>query len=297
MKKAIGVDIGGTKVAAAIVYEDGQFDHLIELPSDITTAESMFNVVYKAISTVLKSSQLTISDIEGIGMGVPGKVDADKGVAVFQNNLPWSNFPIVARIKQAFNIDNVKIDNDVKVAAYAEYSLADMAEDDMFGYITISTGIACTNILNHQIIRGCGFSGEIGFLPVPTSQGLKSIEQATSGPGIQKYAAEIYREPDITTKEVFARWKAGDLKAEGIMTQSATGTAIGIYAMVCLLDPKKIVLGGSVAVKNPEYIQLIKKTLKGMMHAEQYHILDNICVSKLDRDNGIVGAGLIGFRQ
>ena len=293
MKQSIGIDIGGTKVAIAIINEAGEIKHRIEFPSDVSSAEALFASVVAGIEQVLVEANLTIEKLAGIGLGIPGKVDAVNGVAVYQNNIPWQGFPIVQRLSEQFGITHIRVDNDVKVAAYAEYRLAKLEPQDMFGYLTISTGIACANIVNDQVIRGSGFSGEIGFLPVPSSSGLRSLEAVAAGPGIAKYAQMLYQDSTLTTKEVFQRYLQGELKAVAAIDQSVTGIAVGLFSMICLLDPKLIVLGGSVALNNPFYVDRIKTTLEGLMHDEQKHILDNIKVSRLGSDNGIVGAGML----
>ena len=66
-----------------------------------------------------------------------------------------------------------------------------------------------------------------------------------------------------------------------------------LYAIICLLDPEYIVLGGSVALKNPQYIHAVKQRLAQYLHPEQEHILHNITLSKLDGHNGLIGAGLL----
>ncbi|MCW6661198.1 ROK family protein [Aerococcaceae bacterium NML201209] len=293
MKQAIGIDIGGTKVAIALISEKGEMNHRYEMKSNITSAEALFQSIVKGVHFVLGNANLTVQDIEGIGVGVPGKVDVENGVAVYQNNIPWHDFPVVERFKEALGVERVRIDNDVKVAAYAEYRLANLSPKDMFGYITISTGIACTNIINDQIIRGSGFSGEIGFLPVPSSVGLRPLEEVAAGPGIQAYARSLYQDDTLTTKDVFERYLEGEPKAIEAVNQSAMGVAVGIFSMICLVDPKAIVLGGSVALKNPFYVERIKSILNDLTHSEQKHVLERLTVSQLGSDNGIVGAGML----
>ena len=293
MKQAIGVDIGGTKIAAALIDGKGTIQHRVDVASDTRSAEHLFQTVVGAIQEVLRLADLTVEELSGIGVGLPGKVDALNGIAVFQNNLPWPNFPIVERLSQEFKQTAIAIDNDVKVAAYAEYRLAQLAPLDVFGYLTISTGIACTNIVNNQIIRGDGFSGEIGFLPVPSSTGLRSLETVCAGPGIQREARLLYDDETITTAQVFERAVQGDQIADQIVNQSAAGVAIGLFAMICLLDPKEIVVGGSVALKNPFYIERVKHVLESYAHAEQLHILPHIRLSELEGHNGLIGAGFL----
>ena len=88
MKKAIGIDIGGTKIAAGIITEKGELLKRTEVKSDPSDREKMFSRVVEAVELLLMESSLSITDIAGIGVGVPGKVDREKRIAVFQNNLP-----------------------------------------------------------------------------------------------------------------------------------------------------------------------------------------------------------------
>src|SRR5690606_8802793 len=137
MKHALGVDIGGTKIAAAIIDEDMNIYHRSEIPSDPTDKEKMFQQVVKVINNVLKDSQLDVQQLEGIGIGVPGILDRELGIALFQNNLPWKDFPITQRIKDTFSVDKVVIDNDVYMATYAEWSLHGANPNETFVYLTI----------------------------------------------------------------------------------------------------------------------------------------------------------------
>ncbi|WIK66211.1 ROK family protein [Globicatella sanguinis] len=288
---ALGIDIGGTKVAVAIVNRFGQIEYRHELPSDIKSSETLFQTVLSCIQKVLDESGLAITDFYGIGAGVPGKVDHNNGIAIFQNNIPWDNFPFVERIKNEFN-DEIKvvIDNDVKVAAYAEYATRHLPAEATFTYLTISTGIASTTIVNNTILRGSGFSGEIGFLPLKVNNQYIDLEKFAAGPGIQAAYPGVE-----STKEVFNLAYDGDEKAIAIIKSRAHAMAIGIYSIVCTLDPNMIVLGGSVAYNNPRFVDAIIEELRGIVIEEQSHILNDIVRSVLGSDNGIVGAGMLAF--
>ena len=281
MKQSIGVDIGGTKVAVAIINEKGEIVNRRQAPSEVESAETLFEQVVRLINEELNEHPFSIQEMEGIGIGLPGKVDVENGVAVFQNNIPWPNFPIVKRLQEVYGSIPVKIDNDVKVAAYAEYRLQNLTEKEMFAYVTLSTGIAATNIVHNEILRGAGFSGEIGFIPVHFFGQWMSLEEACSGVGIQKKAQELYQDTSVTTKDVFEKWRHGD------------GIASSLHTMICLLDPHVIVFGGSVSNYNPDYIELVKEILETRLHAEQKHVLKRTVTSTIKGDNGIIGAGLL----
>lgn len=290
---AIGVDIGGTKVAAGLVDNMGNVIDSLRVPSQVLNAESLFETVCSVIDELLKRHQLTIGDIKGIGVGLPGKVDVENGIAVFQNNIPWQQFPVVARLKEVYGDILIKIDNDVKVAAYAEYRLLNLKSNDMFGYITISTGIASTNIVNNTILRGSGFAGEIGFMPVQSFGQTSGLELACSGPAIASYGKQLYQDDTITTEQVFKRWRDNEPTAQKIIDNTISGLVTALHHMICLLDPKVIVLGGSVAVHNPDFVAKIVTVLKDSLHPEQYHILENIKVSQIEGNNGVIGSAFL----
>lgn len=293
MKKAIGIDVGGTKVAIAVIYEDGTMSNRLDFKTPNDDAEALFSEILRGITQLLQDTQTQIADYCGIGLGVPGKVDEKNGIAVFQNNIQWRNFPIVDRLKEIFPNTIVKIDNDVKVAAYAEYRILNLAVDEMLTYYTISTGIACTNIINNQIMRGAGFSGEVGLLQVSTANGLHRLEAVASGPTIENKGKSLYCDKTLTTADVFQKWKVGDFKATKIIEESIEALAKSIYAIICINDPKVITFGGSVSIHNPEFIEAIKVRLSDLLHPEQHHILGNIHISTLGGHNGIIGAGFL----
>ena len=99
MKQSIGVDIGGTKVAVAIINEKGEIVSRRQAPSEVESAETLFEQVVRLINEELNEHPFSIQEMEGIGIGLPGKVDVENGIAVFQNNIPWPNFPIVKRLQ------------------------------------------------------------------------------------------------------------------------------------------------------------------------------------------------------
>jgi glucokinase len=288
MKKAIGIDIGGTKIAVGIISESGELLYRSEVKSDPSDRENMFKQVVTAVEQVLDGT--SVSEIEGIGVGVPGKVDRENGIAVFQNNLPWQQFPIAARLREQFGAKPITIDNDVYMAAFAEWKAAQGKRNETFVYVTISTGISCSIIHNGSFFRGAGFAGELGLIPVLSKEGNERLEEVSAGPGIQKIAG-------IPTKDVFTGYLNGSQEHQSIIDEVTGHLAQGLYYISCLLDPHKMVFGGSVIVNNPFLLELIKGKLKIYQIPEQQHLLDQMSISTLAQNNGLVGAGLRVFER
>lgn len=298
MRKAVGIDIGGTKIAAGIISEYGELLNRTEVKSNTSDREKMFDGVVEALERVLAESTLSLADIDGIGVGVPGKVDRENGIAVFQNNLPWQQFPIVSRLQNKFSIERVIVDNDVYMAAFAEWKAAHVQMFETFVYMTISTGISCSIIHNGSFIRGAGFAGEVGLMPVRSMHVDKRnarLETVGAGPAIQELANKKLHLEHLSTKDVFAGYTKGKSEYQSIIDDLADSLAQGLYAVSCLVDPHKIVIGGSVMVNNPFLLELIREKLKIYQIPEQHHILAKMSVSALKQDNGVVGAGLRVF--
>ena len=294
MKKAIGLDIGGTKIAAGIVTEQGELLGRVEVKSDPSSREAMFARVCEAVEQVLNECSISVEQIEGIGAGVPGKVDRKEGIAIYQNNLPWGNFPVRERLAERFKERRITIDNDVHMAAFAEWvSQKDLEET--FVYITISTGIASSIIHKGDFIRGAGFAGELGLIPVLIGDSNERLEKIAAGPGIQKLAEKELKQDIASTKDVFDRFLSGAEGYDVIIEQIAEYIAQGIYSISSLIDPHRIVFGGSVIVNNPFLLVLIKNKLKAHQLVDQQHLLNHLYISGLREHNGVIGAGLRVF--
>lgn len=298
MKKAIGIDIGGTKIATGIISETGELLHRAEVKSDSSDREKMFARVVEAVKQVLQDSSLSIADVEGVGVGVPGKVDREQGIAIFQNNLPWALFPVTARLRERFGFERIVIDNDVYMAAFAEWKASKAKQDETFVYITISTGISCAIIHQGSFFRGAGFAGELGLIPVLSKAAenqLERLEFVSSGPAIGKLAQGKLQVANLSTKDVFEQYLAGVQEYQSIIDEVTNNWVQGLYSISCLLDPHKVVFGGSVIANNPFLLELIKEKLKTYQILEQQHLLSHMSISTIKQNNGVIGAGLRVF--
>lgn len=300
MPYAIGVDVGGTKVAAVVIDQNFHILNRVELKSDTSHSEKMFAQVTKSINKVLEKSEISFRDIRGMGIGVPGKVDIKNGIAIYQNNLPWDNFNIVDRLQEYYKLKNIYMDNDVHVATLAEWKASNLKEEDTLVYITISTGISCAIIHRGNFIRGAGFAGEIGFSYVTDqffSDPLNRLESVASGPAIESKAQKIFNDQYIATKDVFKKYSHGCTKASEIIHGISRSLAQSVYSIICLLDPHKIIFGGGVINNNPYLLDLIKSYLGRYLISEQERSLQHMHVSHFKENAGVIGAGILGLNK
>lgn len=293
MKYAIGMDIGGTKISAGLVDVEYRLLEKVLLPSQTDSAESMFRQVSTVIRALLERTEVETTQILGIGIGLPGKVDRGKGIALYQNNLPWRNFPIKQRMLELFPNRLVTVENDVAVAAFGEHLANKIGPEELMTYVTISTGLAAASIVKNELLTGNGFSGELGLIPVQSKlndYAYTSLEKLTSGEAIKAYGQHLLNNPNLTTEDVFTAFYNKDEAAENLIHEVAKLLAYGFSMLISILDPHKIVVGGSVAIKNPALLDLILYYLKDFLIPEQYDAVNRIVLSTSNNNQGILGA-------
>ncbi|GGK03783.1 glucokinase [Lentibacillus kapialis] len=298
MAYGLGVDIGGTKIASVIINENADILCRSEVKSRPNDESIMFKQVVLSIEEVLAESKINKNEIVGMGVGVPGKVDCQNGIAIYQNNLPWRNFPITEKLHDYFPSSKITIDNDVYMAAFAEWKLANTDNLDTFVYVTISTGVSCSIIHKGSFVRGSGFAGEIGLFPVLSEfspKGVANMEQSVSGSAIQKIVETNFEAEGFSIIDFFQEYQNGNPITHSTMNKIIKSLAHGIYSIVCLLDPHRIVFGGGVINKNPFLLDLIKDEIKNYLIPEQFSVLERMKLSRFKENSGIVGAGLKGL--
>lgn len=294
MKKLIGVDIGGTKVAVGLISPNGEVLEELIVPSDGTNREKMFEIVVEAIRSLLEKTNLMAEEI-ALGVGVPGIVDSKNGIAIFQNNLNWENFPIRERLQAAFpEVETIRIDNDVVHAGFAEWKASGLSNEESLVFLTISTGIASPIFEGGVPIRGRGLAGELGLVPVRTQDRTKTerLEFIASGLALQEKARVRYGDATMTTALLFENYEKKEERAVAIIDDFLDSLTHGIYVIVSLINPTQIVLGGSVMMLNPHLLPLLKERLSQEMLPVQQESVASLVLSKYENNASLVGAGL-----
>jgi glucokinase len=284
---SIGVDVGGTKVAAGLVDSSGKITHHTRTPMNAADAQAGLAAVKCAINSVLSSAGLdpasvSSDTIAGIGICAPGPLDPRTGVVVNPPNLPgWRNFPLAAEISKTYSIP-VRVDNDGNAAALAEALWgAGRGYRNVF-YATIGTGIGTGIIFDHHIYHGrtgaaaegghitidyrgprcnCGKPGCIEILASGTAIARRASEKIAAGreSAIRQYAGgDLER---ITGEMVGRAYTEGDLLAIEILQETATFLSIWLGTIVDLLEPDVMIIGGGAASLLRPFFQEIEDQL------------------------------------
>jgi len=308
---ALGVDIGGTKVAAGLVDAQGQIVKRARVPMSATgDAESGLAAVIAGIRELMPSSAVSI---RGIGICSPGPLDPRTGVVINPPNLPcWRNFPLAERVRSAYNVA-VKVDNDANAAGLAEVLWGAARGYKNVFYATVGTGIGSGIILNGRILHGrTGAAGEAGHMGIDVHGpkcpcGKKGcIEVLASGPAIGRRARhKLASHPDslllqmadgdiqAVNGEVVSRAaQQGDAVAKEVIDETLELIAYWLGNVIDFQEPDVIVMGGGVSTMLAPYLESIRKRWIGSIvnpWPEQVPLL----LARYGEEAGIAGAAAL----
>lgn len=305
----VGVDIGGTNIAAAIVNEEGKILYKRSNPTNADRRPNgILDVIISTIKELMENTELS-REVKGIGIGVPGVCNIEKGIVEFAPNLFWNDVKIVEIMEKKFSLPTY-IDNDANAAALGEAWCGAGKGKKNIVCITLGTGVGSGLILNGEIYHGAkNGAGELGHITV-VEDGPKCncgnngcLEALAAAPAILKAGKEaivngketLLTEIDLeslTTKDIFDGAKKGDRVCLDIVNQVANHLGLALANVVNILNPEQIIIGGGVAAAgdilfNPLKDIIRKRALKGLFDGLE------IVKAQLGNDAGIVGAAAL----
>jgi glucokinase len=265
----IGIDLGGTKIAAALV--DGAGEIVAQDYRDTRAREGRDKVVARVLHSaraVIEESGVQASQIAGIGIGAPGPIDVASGAVVAPPNLPgWERVPLKQLIEDNLAITTY-LENDANAAALGEHRFGSGRGVDHLIYVVVGTGVGGGLILDGRLYHGAsGMAGEIGHIVVKPDGPICScgrrgcLEALTSGPSIAREARQRMREGTptliaelaegdesrVTAKLVAQAAERGDKVAKRVLAEAMHYLGLGMASLVHTLNPELIVFGGGVA--------------------------------------------------
>ncbi|BCJ85679.1 ROK family protein [Effusibacillus dendaii] len=200
---AVGVDVGGTKIAIGIVNDSGSVkEQMILQTNKEKDPNKMIGYMAQSIQKLLDTARVSVEQLAGIGIGAPGPLDVKTGVISCPPNLPsWVDVPVVEAFKRKFSVPIV-LDNDANAAALAEKRYGEAQENESFVYLTISTGIGAGLYLDGKLVSGSrGNASDIGHTVIDPSYGTCTcgpkgcFEWIASGTAIARRASELRGPP------------------------------------------------------------------------------------------------------
>lgn len=308
----IGIDLGGTKISAAIADLNGNVIFQTTLPTNAQEGEeAVLGRMISVIETLFEKSNKTIEEVVSIGIGSPGPLDAKKGIIITTPNLPFRNCDIVSPIRNKFNIP-VYLDNDANVAAIGEFMLGAAKGTENMVYITVSTGVGGGAVINGKIYRGNTSNAlEIGHTTIlPDGPRCNCgnhgcVEALASGTAIAKRAKEAIERgldttlanyENVTSYEVFREAEKGDIVATDILDRSLNYLGICVANTITSFDPEMVVIGGGVSKGG----DIVFERVQQVVNERCFEAMAEACKivpAGLGTDAGVIGAVALAIME
>lgn len=315
---AIGIDVGGTKIAAGLVNYQGQI-----LQRFTTRAHSqqppdmVIEAIEQAYRAVLAQSSVPAAEIEAVGLGFPGNTNGPAGVVLVSSNLPaWNHFPLRDILCRRLDIP-VVLDNDTNLCAVGEHRFGAGRGSRNMCYMTLSTGLGLGIIINGQLYVGqSGTAGELGHVVIDISGpactcGKKGCLMAyASGIGLSRMAYErieagaetVLRQKvpaggrRIEGEQIALAASQGDAVARDILAKTGYYCGVAMSMIVQILNPEVVVLGGGLTQVGAA---LLDPALAAMREHTQPELWDSVQVKpwQLGNDLGIIGGAARVFAE
>lgn len=290
------LDVGGTSIKAGLVAADGTVTQEMRRPTGVAGG---VDAVVDGIGIL--TEQLIAAGgprVRAVGLGVPGIVESDAGIARYAANLGWRDLPIAAILSQRVGLP-VALGHDVRNGALGEARLGAGAH---FGgsiyFIAIGTGIASGLVRDGVVDEGAtGQAGEVGHLVVRPGGPLCGcgnhgcLEAIASASRIENaYAARTGAR--ATAKDIVTLVREGDFDADAVWTEAIAALADALAAVVVLTDPGLVVIGGGLSLAGPILVEPLVIELTGRL---TFRRPPPVVLTELGDRAGLLGAALRGW--
>ena len=312
----LGIDLGGTNIVAGVVDEEYNIVAKASCKTDVPRPEkeicdSMAEIALEAI----KNANISIDDVESIGIGVPGAVNPETGVIEYSANLFFHNWSIVEMMEERLNT-KVKIENDANAAALGEYLAGSAKGAKNAIAITLGTGVGGGIIIDGKIYSGSNFAGaELGHMVIvkggkECACGRQGCWEAyASATGLINLTKEkiLTEKPEfsymlklcdddisnVSGKTAFDAMAAGDPIAKQVVEEYISYLATGVVNIINIFQPDVLCVGGGVSNQGENLLAPLRAIVERERYTKHNDKQTVICRCSLGNDAGIIGAAYL----
>lgn len=277
MDVVVGIDLGGTKIAAAWVSRIGDYGAVVSVPTPAHEGpERILDVVVTLIQQVVRG---TDSNLLGVGIGAAGVVDVSTGSIVSATDAltDWPGTEVAAgvrtRVADQLGIPGllVHVENDVDAHAAGEAWLGAAAGATVALMVAVGTGVGGAVVIDGVALRGAHHvAGEVGHIPIPGAEGLRCacgiqghLEAIAAGPAILRRYLAMGGTGCLDTRQVFERAAEGEALAVTMVTDAAVALGRALAGIATVLDPDTIVIGGGLPDAGSIWWEPVEETFRG----------------------------------
>ncbi len=313
----IGIDLGGTNIAAGIVDKDF---NIIKKDSVPTLAQRKSEEIVADMGALcnklIADANLKTTDIEYVGIAAPGAVNPETGVISYICNLPFVNFNICEELKKHVAVKKVYLENDANAAALGEAKIGaskGVADSIM---ITLGTGLGGGIIINHKVYSGFNYAGgELGHVVIeyngrPCNCGRKGCwESYSSATALVKMTKEKMEEckdsamwamcegniENASARTAFNAKRAGDKAGDEVVDKYIDYLVCGLVNMINIFQPEIITIGGGISNERDYLLDLINAKIEKEQYTRDNSKKTKVMIAQLRNDAGIIGAAALGI--
>ena len=310
----LGVDLGGTNIAAAVVDENYKIIGEGKVKTNCPRpADEICDSIYEAGMLAIADCGLTLDDIAEVGVGCPGSVNNETGIICYSNNLGFVNAP-VGKLLQARFKRNVFLENDANAAAFGEQLAGAGKGTKQFIAITLGTGVGGGVIIDNAILSGCNCAGgELGHIVIvkdgePCSCGRngcwESYASATALIRQTKRAMENDKSSKlweiagsldgVNGKTAFDGLRLGDKTAIEVVKNYCDYVACGLTNIINIFQPDVVCIGGGISKEGETLVAPIREYVERERYSRNVDKQTEIKAAVLGNDAGIIGAAFLG---
>jgi len=310
-KYYIGIDLGGTFIKGGIVDDLGNILVSDKVPTETEKgSERVSQNIVSLCKTLLHASGMQVSDMQGIGMGVPGTIDGKEGVVVYANNLKWENFALGKKVEALLGLP-VKLANDANVAALGETKFGCGKDYNDTVLITLGTGVGGGIVIGGKLFEGNhGAGAELGHSVIcafgePCTCGragcLEAYASATALIRDTKRAMESNKASkmweigslDFVTGKTAFDYKDTDESAKTVVENYIKMLGVGLTNIANEFRPEAIMLGGGVCAQGDNLVKPLQAFLDKEIYAGDKGPRVKILTATLGNNAGILGAAAL----
>lgn len=311
--KYLGIDLGGTNVAAAVVAEDGTILGRGTLPTPRTGTADVAEAMAQACRDAAAAAGCAVEDVESVGIGSPGTVDPREGTVVYWSKLDFNHVPLCEMVEKKLGRKTF-LENDANAAALGEYAAGAGRGSESMVAITLGTGVGGGAILGGKLYTGFNYAAlEVGHMVVEhngrkcTCGRLGCFETYASATALIRQARERMKlrkdsllwtiaegDPErVEAKTVFDAADAGDILSREVIREYQGYLACGIVNLINIFQPEVFCVGGGVAGAGEKLMGEVREIVSREDYARNNSKRTILTLAKLGNDAGLVGAALL----
>ncbi|MGH2636441.1 MAG: ROK family protein [Actinomycetota bacterium] len=265
----VGLDVGRDFVRAAIANLSGDIVARRDERARVRSQRTLISQIGEIAHGVAAEAGVKWRQVTFASVGSPGVFDPETGQVALAHALPgWGRSGLVEAVQDELGT-KVGFENDVNLAALGEQWLGLGKGVSNFVYLHVGTGVGAGLVLHGELYRGQkGAAGEVGYLPIggdPRDPALRkrgALDTDAGAAGVVAAARKLGMKPPLSARNVFAAARRGDRTARGVVAMEADRIAVAIAAIVPIVDPELVILGGGIGRNGDLLLEPVTRALR-----------------------------------